>query len=234
MVRINLLPVREIKRRAQAKRQITLFVLAMVGLLVLLGAIGFLQASKQKQLQQELAKVRQEKQRYNKVLRQIKQLEKDRKLLEKKIGIIKRLKQESSLTVHILDEIANRTPTKRMWLTSLTQKGSTLTLKGMALDNRTIASYMENLKKSPYIRDVSLTNSSLKTYAGRNLKSFSLTCNIGVPEEKKEETTSPTSGKNWQGQTAKQKADKTLQNFARSMHVTPGSERVEQVNQQTR
>jgi len=233
MVRINLLPVREIKRRARAKRQITLFALAMVGLLVLLGAIGFLQASKAKQLQQELTKIRQEKQRYDKVLKQIKQLEKDKKLLEKKIDIIHRLKKESSLTVHILDEIANRTPTKRMWLTSLTQKGSNLTLKGMALDNRTIAAYMEELKKSPYIKDVSLTNSSLKQYAGRNLKSFSLTCSIGVPEKAEKETTTP-SGKQGQEQTTKQKADKALQNFARSMHVVPGSERVDQLNQQTR
>ena len=186
MVRINLLPVREIKRRARAKREITLFALAMVGLLVLLSAIGFLQASKAKQLQMELTKIRQEKQRYTRVLNQIKKLEKDKKTLEKKIDIIHRLKAESSLTVHILDEIANRTPSKRMWLTSLTQKGSTLTLKGMALDNRTIASYMEDLKKSPYIKDVSLTNSSLKQYAGRNLKSFSLTCSVGVPEQKKD------------------------------------------------
>ena len=229
MVRINLLPVREIKRRARAKRQITLFALAMVSLLALLGIIGFLQVSKEKQLQQELTKIHLEKQRYDKVLKQIKQLEEDKKLIEKKIDIIHRLKKESSLTVHILDEIANRTPTKRMWLTSLTQEGTTLTLQGIALDNRTIANYMENLKKSPYIQEVSLSNSSLTQYAGRNLKSFSLTCTIGVPEET---TAVSPPDKQEQGSTAKQKADKALQNFAQSMHVVPGSERGNQLNQQ--
>ncbi len=187
MIRINLLPVREIKRRAHAKQQITFFVLGLIALLVFLGVAGFLQANKAGRLQQNLTKIRQEKQRYAKVLRQIQQLEKDKNLLEKQIAIIHRLKSESSLTVHILDEVANRTPTKRMWLTSLSQKGNTLKLKGIALDNRTIAGYMENLKQSPYIKTVNLANSSLKIFAGKNLKSFSLTCTVGVPEEKKPE-----------------------------------------------
>ena len=186
MVRINLLPVREIKRRAKAKQHFTFFILALLGLIVLLGVVGFLQTHKAGRLQQELTNIKQEKQRYAKVLKQIKQLEKDRDLLEKQIGIIHKLKAESSLTVHILDEVANRTPSKRMWLDSLSQTGNTLKLKGMALDNRTIAGYMENLKESSYIQTVNLANSSLKTFAGRNLKSFSLTCTIGVPAEKKE------------------------------------------------
>ncbi len=186
MVRINLLPVREIKRRVKAKQQFTFFILAILGLLIFLGVVGFLQSSKAGRLQQELTNIKQEKQRYAKVLRQIDQLEKDRDLLEKRINIIHKLKAESSLTVHILDEIANRTPSRRMWLTTLSQDGDNLQLAGMALDNRTIANYMENLKESPYIQTVNLANSSLKTFAGRNLKSFSLTCAIGVPAEKKE------------------------------------------------
>ena len=186
MVRINLLPVREIKRRIQAKKQLIIFAVAVVCFLALLGLLGFQQSSKAGQLQQELAKIKQEAKHYAKVLRQIKQLEKDRELLEKRISIIHKLKADSSLTVHILDEIANITPTKRMWLTTLSQSGNNLQLAGTALDNRTIAKYMEDLKKSPYIRTVNLANSSLIPFAGRNLKSFSLSCAIGIPTEKKE------------------------------------------------
>ncbi len=186
MVRINLLPVREIKRRAQAKQQITFFALAVVALLVLLGAVGFQQSSKAGQLQQEFSKIKRDKQRYTKTLHQIKKLEADRKLLEKRIAIIHKLQAQSSLTVHILDEVANILPSKRMWLTSLSQTGNKLHLTGMALDNRTIAKYMEDLKQSSYIRNVNLANSSLRAYAGRNLKSFSLSCTIGVPVKEKE------------------------------------------------
>jgi type IV pilus assembly protein PilN len=41
------------------------------------------------------------------------------------------------------------------------------------------------MKASPYITSVNLASSSLKSYAGKNLKAFSLSCAIAVPEEKK-------------------------------------------------
>lgn len=195
MVRINLLPVREINRRAKAKQQVTLFVFALLFFLVLLAIAGFIQSSKAKQLQQELSGINQEKQKYTIILNQIKQLEADKSILEKHIDVIKKLKAESSLTVRILDEVANNTPTNRMWLSSLTQSGNTLQLSGMALDNRTIAQYMESLQQSPYIQNVNLDNSSLKAFAGRNLKSFSLSCTIGIPVEKKETVNQENSGK---------------------------------------
>ncbi len=188
MVHINLLPVREIKRRLKARRQIINFFIGLLCLFVALGGVAYLQVSKANQLRNELTLLKKEKQKYNKILAKIKKLEQNKTLLEKRITIIKQLKKSSSLTVHILDEIANITPTKRMWLTSLAQTGNSLQLTGMALDNRTIAQYMEDLKKSPYIKSVSLASSSLKTYAGRNLKAFSLTCTIGMPEEKSKDT----------------------------------------------
>ena len=186
MVRINLLPVREIKRRAQAKQQITFFAFGFILLLILLGAFGFQQSSKAGQLQQEYSKIKRDKQRYTKTLNKIKKLETDKKLLENRIAVIHKLQAQSSLTVHILDEVARILPSKRMWLTSLSQTGNDLQIAGMALDNRTIAKYMEDLKQSPFIQNVNLANSSLQAFAGRNLKSFSLSCTIGVPVKEKE------------------------------------------------
>ncbi len=236
MIRINLLPVREIKRRIRARQQITFFVLGLIALLVFLGLAGFLQANKASRLQQELTRRKQEKQRYAKVLREIKKLEKDKNLLEKQIAIIHKLKSESSLTVHILDEVANRTPTKRMWLTSLSQKGNTLKLKGMALDNRTIAGYMESLKQSPYIKTVNLANSSLKKFAGKNLKAFSLSCTIGMPKkDEKKKQAAATPKKTGRGQASvKEQADKKLKNFARAMHVTPREDQEKFISQQSK
>lgn len=76
-----------------------------------------------------------------------------------------------------------------MWLTTLTQSGGNMKVSGMALDNRTIAKYMDDLKSSPYIQSVHLASSSLKGFAGRNLKAFSISCSIAVPEDKKEPQT---------------------------------------------
>jgi len=184
MIYINLLPVREIKKRIQAKQEISAMTIAFLGVLMILGLVAFIQSAKISGLETNITDLTNEKKQYTKVLAQIKTIEEGKKLLEKQIGIINQLNKNSALTVHILDEVANSTPSGRMWLTSLSQNGNNLQLAGMALDNRTIASYLDDLRESPYIQDVNLASASLQQYAGRNLKNFSITCIISVPEVK--------------------------------------------------
>lgn len=69
-----------------------------------------------------------------------------------------------------------------MWLLDLNQQGGSLTLNGVALDNQTVAEFMDDLKLSPFVNTVDLTDSSLKKIAGRDLKSFSLSCSVSQPQ----------------------------------------------------
>lgn len=181
MVYINLLPIREIKRRARAVQQLAVFAICFAAVLAMLGMVGFYQASIASQLQKEITNLQAEKKRYNDILAQIQKLEADKKLIESKIAVIKELKKTSGLTVRVLDEVANLTPTKRVWLTTLNQSGLSLQLNGMALDNQTLAGYMDSLKSSEYIEDVNLVSSSQQQFAGSNLKSFALTCTVTIP-----------------------------------------------------
>ena len=181
MVYINLLPIREIKKRIKAIQQLSLFGVIFVSILAAVGAFWFYQANIVSALGNEITTLTEEKQRYNKILVQIAKLEKDKKLIESKIEVINKLQKTKALTVHVLDEIAKLTPSKRMWLTSLNQSGMSVKLTGMALDNQTIAKYMETLKMSDYINEVNLLNTTLSVFAGRNLKSFTLSCNLALP-----------------------------------------------------
>lgn len=181
MVYINLLPIREIKRRTKAVQQLSLYTFVLIGVLVAIGAVAFYQVSTAKQLKQNIAALNKEKQHYNQILAQIKKLEADKKEIESRIAVINELKKSSALTVHMLDEIANLTPTKRIWLSSLKQSGTSLLLAGMALDNQTVANYMEALKTSPYITEINLNTSTQKVFAGADLMSFTLNCTISMP-----------------------------------------------------
>ena len=183
MLRINLLPIRQLKKRAKARNQILSFFALFCIVLLVLGAVAFLQNSKMSSVTESIARLTREKQTYAPVLAEMKRLEQAKLSLENKISVIKTLKKNSSLTVHILDEVAKKVDVKRMWLESLKQQGQSLSLKGTALDNRSIAQFMDALKDSPYVNGVSLSNASLKQVSGRNLKSFSLTCTTNSPSE---------------------------------------------------
>lgn len=180
MLTINLLPIRQLQKQAHARKEIFSFVACLIFILILLGAIGLMQANQATAIQAETASLNQEKKSYDKVLAEIKKLEMDKKELENKISIIKQLKQESSLTVHVLDEVARRLDSSRIWLTALDQQGATLSLKGIALDNKTIAEFMNALDASDYISDINLSDSSLTNVAGQDLKAFALQCAVGM------------------------------------------------------
>jgi len=190
MLKINLLPVRQLKKRVQATQQLFGMVLLLLLVLAFLATIGIFQTQKINRLQADIAQLNKEKDSYAPTLKKIADLKKDREELTRKTDIINTLKTDSSLTVRVLDEVASKVDNQRMWLESLQQDRGTLKLTGIALDDQTVAQFMDNLKESPFVQDVALSGSSQKSVSGRNLKSFELNCTVSQPVVAKAEVTS--------------------------------------------
>ncbi|MCX5876236.1 MAG: PilN domain-containing protein [Deltaproteobacteria bacterium] len=181
MIRINLLPIRQLKKSARLKTELLGFSGALVLVLLVLVIGWFVLAGKITSLQEELVALEQKKQSYQPILKQIDTLKKEKEMVEQKLDSIKKLQASSQVTVRVLDEVASRTPTSRMWLTSLQQSAGRLQLQGIALDNETIAQYMQQLEASEYFEKTELTSSAQTDVAKQKLKSFSLTINVVVP-----------------------------------------------------
>jgi type IV pilus assembly protein PilN len=180
MLRINLLPVRQLKKRAKARNQIISAIVALCSLLVLLGIVGILQKRTISATQTTIADLTKKKDAYGPMLAEIEMLKNQKQELERKTAVINKLRTESSITVRVLDEVAKNVDNSRLWLESLSQQGASLSLTGVALDNETVAQFMDKLKASKVIADVNLTSSSLKVISGRSLKSFVMTCSIAL------------------------------------------------------
>ena len=187
MLKINLLPIRQLKKRAKAKQQLAGMILLFILVLALLTAVGVIQAQKITSLNNDISQLNKEKDSYAPTLKKIAELKKAREELTRKTEIINKLKTDSSLTVRVLDEVANKIDNQRMWLESLQQDNAVLKLSGIALDDQTVAQFMDNLKTSPFVQDVALAGSSQKSVSGRNLKSFELNCTVSQPVVQKAE-----------------------------------------------
>ena len=186
MIQINLLPIREIKRRNKAKKELFLALLGFCLFLAVLALIAIAQAIQIKGLRADLEDRRREKAKYDQQLKEIDALEAEKRLLQTRIQVIEKLKAVSGVAVHVMDDVANRTPPDRMWITKMSQRGnSSLQLTGMSQDNQTVARYMQDLESSAYLGNVVLVKSDTKKYAGRDLKEFTLRTSIKVPEVKK-------------------------------------------------
>ena len=181
MLQINFLPVRQLKKREKAKGQLAVFSLLFVLVVALCALAWLIQSHDIDSARQENARLTSEKQSLQPTLAAIDRLNRAKEELERKTKVIERLRKGSPLAVRIMDEIASRVDSSRLGLDSLAQSGGNIELKGIALDNESIAQFLDSLKTSSFIQDVSLVESSQKLVAGRDLKSFTISCKATPP-----------------------------------------------------
>jgi type IV pilus assembly protein PilN len=176
MIRINLLPFRAARKRENIKRQLTFFGLSLLLTFVVIAYLFLQVGSTLGGLKKDKKTVEAELATYEKTIKEINRLEKQIKDLKQKLKVIRDLEAGKTGPVRLLDEVALAVPKDRLWLDSFNEKGGTLTLRGNARDNDTVAEFMVNLERSSLIQSVDLKRTSLKTLQGQSLSNFTLTC----------------------------------------------------------
>ncbi len=186
MIRINLLPFRAARKKENIKRQISVYVLTVILLLVGIGYTFLDLRSQLSKLKDEEKKVNDELATYKKTVDEISKLEKKIKEIKAKLAVIKTLEKGKTGPVHLLDEVAKAVPKEKLWLNSFNESGGNLQLSGTAMDNETVAKFMTNLEKSEYINTVDLQNARLRNLKDYKLRvsDFVLTCKTYAHKEK--------------------------------------------------
>jgi type IV pilus assembly protein PilN len=173
MIRINLLPVREARRKAVLRQQGVLLGCALgLGLVVALGLHLTVQA-RISSTRGQIAETESEFKRLEATLKKIEAYQQRKEEIQRKLAVISELEQARQGPVRILDEIATRIP-ERMWLTSLSLKAGVLDMKGFGLDNEIIAAFMTSLGESEFVTDVALVETNLEEKKGLKLNSFTI------------------------------------------------------------
>ncbi len=190
MIRINLLPFRAARKRENIKRQITIYGLVVVLSLAIMAWAYTQQKGTLSQLKKEEEQTTKELAKFKKELNEIRSLEKKIKEIETKLNVIKKLEEGKTGPVLLLSDIADAVPKGKLWLSSLSESKGKLTLAGTAMDNETIALFMDNLGKADQITSVDLRSATLRDITQYNLKvsDFILDCKTYAakePEKKK-------------------------------------------------
>ena len=186
MIRINLLPREE---KAHREMNFTLpkvgelflpvVVLLVVGLAI--GGTALAQRAKVESLTKAIAKVDEESRALAPQIERVNRLAQERAELDLRLGIIHKLEQGRTVTVRVLDQASACMP-DHLWLVSLNQAGTNLTLDGMTFSNLVVSEFMTRLERSPLFAGVELEYAERSTLADRDIVKFSLTCRI-TPDE---------------------------------------------------
>jgi type IV pilus assembly protein PilN len=93
------------------------------------------------------------------ILKEVKNVEDERKKVTEKIEIIEKLKKNQSGPVRLLDEISTALP-QGVNLASLVENNNNINIDGEAFTNEDIVRFVEHLKASRFLTDVMLLETS--------------------------------------------------------------------------
>ncbi len=180
MIRINLLPVREWRKKEEVRQQISIYILSIILLLCIFLGVGITIQQQIESKQDKLITLQTRIAKLNKIKADINKINIAKKRIKERFNIIEKLQANRQITVKLLDQIVTAIPIDRLSLTHITFRKKTLMLRGVALDNHTVALYMKRLENLPTFKTVELLNTKRKNIDGHDLMAFSLKATIKV------------------------------------------------------
>jgi type IV pilus assembly protein PilN len=171
MIRINLLPIRELKKQAVLRQQLDIFCAATVAMLIGVGAVWMIDMRSIARLEAEKAGWRIELERLKPIVDQVDALERRETFLNARLETIQRLRSNQRGPVHVLDELSQNLP-EQTWLETIDEGSGVYKVAGYALTNFAVADLLRNLQRSREFAAVDLVSSEQVVIATREIKKF--------------------------------------------------------------
>jgi len=177
MIRINLLPHREEKRKARQKQFAVLAGIAAAVSLSIAALLWFAfdhqienQKGRNKYLTAEIATL-------DKKIEEIRKIREETASLLAKKQVVESLQSNRSEPVYLLDQLLRQLP-EGLYLKSIRQTGTKVNVTGYAQSNARVAALMRNIEASPYIESPSLVEIKATTVNTVRANEFNLDFSI--------------------------------------------------------
>ena len=175
MIKINLLPTKRKPPRkvTELQKQLIIAVVVIGGVVTGMAfytiSLNATISSRGKELAAAMAEVA----RQDNLLKEVKNVEDERKKVTEKIGIIEQLKKNQQGPVRLLDEISRAIPAT-VDIISMTEVSGSINLSGEAFSNEDVVKFVDKLKASAYFTDVYLIETSQKAKEGYEIYEYKL------------------------------------------------------------
>jgi type IV pilus assembly protein PilN len=176
MIRINLLPYREREKKEDITRQIVIIVITLAVFLLVIGSLQLYLSISVSNLEKNIKLQEERLVDLTKTIGDIEQYKLNKSTLERKLAIINNLEENRLAPVMMLDELSMLIPVKDVWLDKISEKGSEITLEGMARNNIEVAHFMKNLSGANFVKTVDLLSTREREVSGMKLQQFVISC----------------------------------------------------------
>src|SRR5437762_11731234 len=151
MIRINLLPVREVERASSRRKELLMAGGFMCITLAVVVLVHFFQAAQLNSAGVKLSALESAMVKINKQNQDLEKIKQQTKDLEDKIKVVRLLTSPArrASAVHILDDLSISTP-EHLWLTDFTASQGADKINGKDVDNHTFAMITNNVSTYDY------------------------------------------------------------------------------------
>lgn len=182
MIRVNLLPHREMRRRRQQQQ---FFI--MLGVVVAIGVAVWAmvhtsltgtyedQVARNTYLTEEIAKL-------DKEIEDIQRLKEMTAALLSRKKVVETLQSNRAEAVHLLDELPRQLP-EGIYLSAIKQAGSRVTLYGYTQSQARVSTLMRNLEASPHLENANLIEIKAVQTPGTRVNEFTLNVDVARSKE---------------------------------------------------
>jgi type IV pilus assembly protein PilN len=171
VIRINLLPHREIRRKQQQQQ----FFFLLGGVVAIGVGVWFIvhtyldeqhdvQVSRNKYLQEEIVKL-------DKQIAEIQKLKEQTAALLARKRVVETLQGNRSETVHLLDQLVRQLP-DGVYLKGVKQAGTRVTITGLTQSQARVSTLMRNLESSPQLENPGLVEIKAIQAGGARINEF--------------------------------------------------------------
>jgi type IV pilus assembly protein PilN len=171
MIRINLLPIRELQKQAQLRQQLYIFAAIAAVVLIGVGLTWVMDRRALAVLEEEKASSQAELERLKPVITEVSALEQREKLLHARLNTIQRLRGNQRGPVRVFDELSRSLP-EQAWLEAIDESAGVYKVAGYALTNFAVADLLRNLQRSSEFTGVDLVSSEQVVMATQEIKKF--------------------------------------------------------------
>ena len=171
MIRINLLPWREARRKAQRQHLGVLGgMVAVLGLLIV-GAVHLTIAGYIAVQSERNEFLKRENVRLDKEIEEIKKLKTEIAALLARKQIIERLQADRAQAVYMLQELVQQVP-DGVYLKAIKQTGLKINMTGYAQSNARVSTLMRNFAASPYLENPDLVEIKAVLLSNKRVSEF--------------------------------------------------------------
>jgi len=179
MIHINLLPARAERRKELIRKQLSIAALTILFTVAVMGLLFFRAQSQYNQSQSALQRTNKKIRQLEPIIKKINKYKKQKEGINKKIAVIVDLDRYRLAPVVILSDLNKQRPEK-LWFTNLKESHQHLTISGVAVDNETIVTFLNNLKLSAPLKNAELTLLRSQTIKNLKLKKFTINCSLDL------------------------------------------------------